>query len=254
MPKPPLTTRIWLPPGIPPTPRVREFLQLVFAEFRWFLPVRFGMAFLDGRLDPERPEYDVLLEFYEEYKTLCVTARTDRDFFLIFPAKPDDHPYAGGITWVTSATAASKKSWRAAHIEQVARIMRLVRSPLATAALDDDIERKTRLLIHDGISHVQSFTVRDYSEGLPGLSWRNFYGPPFVRLFGERLDALPPEFRQSLGDEFVLVQPYPLPAQAGTDEGNARERELISLLGPECFYDHEHHTLPSRRPVLEPLP
>jgi hypothetical protein len=33
----------------------------------------------------------------------------------------------------------------------------------------------------------------------------------------------------------------------------ARERELISLLGPECFYDHEHHTLPTRRPVLDAL-
>jgi hypothetical protein len=97
------------------------------------------------------------------------------------------------------------------------------------------------------------FTVRDYSEGLPGLVWRNFYGPPFVRMFGEHLDALPPECRQRLGEELVLVQPYELPTEAGTEAGTARERELISLLGPECFYDHEHHTLPTRRPVLDAL-
>ncbi|HYO57346.1 hypothetical protein [Archangium sp.] len=97
-------------------------------------------------------------------------------------------------------------------------------------------------------------TVRDYSEGLAGLVWRNFYGSPFVRMFGERLDALPPDCRQTLGEELVLVQPYELPTEAGTEAGKARERELITLLGPECFYDHAHHTLPTRRPVLAPSP
>ena len=29
--------------------------------------------------------------------------------------------------------------------------------------------------------------------------------------------------------------------------------DLITVLGPECFYDHEHHTLPTRRPVLDAL-
>ncbi len=95
--------------------------------------------------------------------------------------------------------------------------------------------------------------MRDYSEGLAGLFWRNFYGPPFVRMFGERLDALPAECRKPLGEDIVLVQPYALPTEAGTEAGRARERELISLLGPECFYDHEHHTLPTRRPVLDAL-
>ncbi|KFA93810.1 hypothetical protein Q664_07000 [Archangium violaceum Cb vi76] len=99
----------------------------------------------------------------------------------------------------------------------------------------------------------EEHTVRDYSEGLPGLVWRNFYGPPFVRMFGERLGALPAECRQTLGDDIVLVQPYELPTEAGTESGMAREREFISLLGPECFYDHEHHTLPTRRPVLDAL-
>jgi len=49
------------------------------------------------------------------------------------------------------------------------------------------------------------------------------------------------------------VQPYELPTEAGTEAGIARERELISALGPECFYDHEHLTLPTRRPVLDAL-
>jgi hypothetical protein len=92
------------------------------------------------------------------------------------------------------------------------------------------------------------FTVRNYSEGLAGLFWRNFFGPPFVRLFGERLASLPEDCSQSLGEELVLVQPYALPSDAGTEQGEARERALIAHLSPECFYDHEHHTPPTRLP------
>ncbi|HEX5753555.1 MAG TPA: hypothetical protein VFZ09_45595 [Archangium sp.] len=131
--------------------------------------------------------------------------------------------------------------------------MQLVQSPLAWCALESDIQRKTQRLEPEGIGSKLTFNLRDYSEGLPGLFWRNFYGPPFLRMFGERLDSLPAECRQNLGEDLVLVQPYELPTEAGTASGMARERELISLLGPECFYDHEHHTLPTRRPVLDSL-
>ncbi|KFA93807.1 hypothetical protein Q664_06985 [Archangium violaceum Cb vi76] len=144
----------------------------------------------------------------------------------------------------------------------MAELMRLVQSPLALAGLDTDLHGKQRRLVHKSIPQEtgkdftyseEEFTVRDYSEGLPGLFWRNFYGPAFLRMFGERLGALPAESRQNLGENLVLVQPYELPTAAGTESGMARERELISLLGPECFYDHEHHTLPARRPVLDAL-
>ncbi|WP_309897096.1 hypothetical protein [Archangium sp.] len=187
-------------------------------------------------------------------------ARTDRDFIWIRPPSTGAPPYTGSMSWLTSANSASKASWRAAHAQQVAEVMRLFQSPLALAGLDTDLRSKKWRLVHksmptehgkDFTYSEEEFTVRDYSEGLPGLVWRNFYGPPFVRMFGPRLDALPSECRMPLGEDLVLVQPYELPKAAGTEEGLARERELISLLGPECFYDHEHHTLPTRRPVLD---
>ncbi|WP_309888455.1 hypothetical protein [Archangium sp.] len=140
--------------------------------------------------------------------------------------------------------------------------MRLVQSPLAMAGLETDLHGKQRRLVHKSTPleggkeftwSQEEFTVRDYSEGLPGLVWRNFYGPPFVRMFGERLASLPPECREPLGEDLVLVQPYTLPREAGTEAGLAREREFIALLGPECFYDHERLALPTRRPVLDAL-
>ncbi|WNG49673.1 hypothetical protein F0U60_40305 [Archangium minus] len=139
--------------------------------------------------------------------------------------------------------------------------MRLVQSPLTLVGLETDLEGKQRRRVRKSIPteggeftySEDEFTVRDYSEGLPGLVWRNFYGPPFIRMFGQRLGSLPAECHKQFGEDIVLVQPYELPTEAGTETGIARERELISLLGPECFYDHEHRTLPTRRPVLDSL-
>ncbi|WP_224240572.1 hypothetical protein [Hyalangium gracile] len=234
---------------------MKELLQRIFHDYRWFKPTRYGRAFLNGKLEPERPDIDALVAFYEEYQNITIAAKTDRDFILIYPTKPGaEYPYVGSINWTTSVKEADKPKWRAAHLRQVQEVMSLVESPLAQAGPDDDFQRKTRRLVPnaDGFGQEQAITVRDFSEGLAGLYWRSFLGAPFLRLFGDRLDALPAECRQELGDEHLLIQPYELPTQAGTPEGDARERQLISLLGPEHFYDHERHLKATRRPQIGP--
>jgi hypothetical protein len=223
-------------------------LRRVFDEYCWFQPRRYGVALLDKWLDPKEIDYASLVAFYEARTTLCITARTDRDFFLFNPAKPDEPPYTGRLTWVTPTRKANRPSWRAEHVRQVDALMRLLKAPMAYAAWDEDLTPKTRRFIPDpsGFGQSRMVTVRDYSEGLAGVFWRNFYGPPFVQMFGERLTTLPGEFKQDLGEGIVLVQPYELPIQAGTTEGVAREREILEHLGPECFYDHERHLKPTR--------
>jgi hypothetical protein len=250
-----LKTKIHLPPVIPSAALVCRLLRLIFEEYRWFRPMRYGQADLDGKLDPERIDYDALGAFYVESRELFVAARTDRDFIMISPLLPvSEYPHTGVISWSTSVKEADKPRWRGAHLRQVQEIMSLVGSPLAYAGLADDVFRKTRRIVPspDGFGQVEQITVRDYSEGLAGLYWRNFLGAPFLQLFGDRLATLPAECRQELSDELVLVQPYELPTQAGTPEGDARERQLISLLGPECFYDHERQVKPTRRAELGP--
>jgi hypothetical protein len=248
-----LDTYIDLPPGRLSGELVREILDIVLRKYRWFEARRYGHADLDKSIDPDRLDLNPLIAHFEDRNSLCVAARTDRDFIWFSPTFHDSPPHAGHISWTTSVSSASKASWRAAHVQQVAELMRLVRSPLAVTGLEEDLDRKTRRWVREGAGETRVITVRDASEGLAGLFWRNFYGPPFVRMFGQRLDALSPECRRSLGEDIVLVQPYELPTEAGTEAGMAREHELISLLGPECFYDHEHHTLPIRRPVLGAL-
>jgi len=246
-------TRIALPPGLLSPTIVREVLRLGFEQYRWFAPMRYGTGVFWEKLDPKRLDVETLLAFYEENEVLCIAARTDQDFLWLSPARPESQRRFGQLALLTSPKAASKPSWRDAHLVQVVELMRLLHSPLAFAALTEDIERKTERLVPEEIGQRLDFTVRNYSEGLAGLFWRNFFGPPFVQLFGERLASLPPESRKELGHGLVLVQPYALPSDAGTPHGEARERALISHLGPECFYDHALHLKPTRLPVLPPL-
>ncbi len=244
-------TEIELPPGLLPTTVVREFLRLGLEQYRWFTPMRYGTGTLRHELDPKHIDFDALLAFYEERECLCIAAKTDQDFFYLSPARPESQRRIGRLNLHTRPKSANKPAWRAAHIEQVTELMRLLRSPYAFAGLDEDIESKTQRLVPEEVGQRLDFTVRNYSEGLAGLFWRNFFGPPFVRMFGERLASLPAEYRQDLGNGLVLVQPYALPSDAGTEQGNAQERSLIEHLGPECFYDHSRHLKPSRVPVLE---
>ncbi len=248
-----LSTEICLPPGPPSGAVIEEFLRLVFEKYRWFAPRRYGsFASWDEELDPNRIDYSALVALYEKHHSLSVAARTDKDFICIFPARADSPPYKGNISWDTSAKSAARGAWRTAYVEQISELMQLLRSPLASAGLHEDIERKTHMLVPEEIGSRLDFTVRNYSEGLAGLFWRNFFGPPFIHMFGERLASLPEDCRKSLGDGLVLVQPYELPSDAGTTHGDARERSLIEHLGPDCFYDHTHHLKPSRLPLLAP--
>jgi hypothetical protein len=246
-------THIALPPGLLSSTVVREILRLGLEQYRWFTPIRYGTGTLRHELNPNHIDVDVLLAFYEEHECLCMAARTDQDFFYFSPARPESQRRFGRLDIFTHPKVTHKPAWRAAHIQQVTELMRLLHSPLAFAGLAEDIESKTQRLVPEEVGQRLDFTVRNYSEGLAGLFWRNFFGPPFVRMFGERLASLPAEYRQDLGNGTVLVQPYPLPSEAGTEQGNAQERSLIEHLGPECFYDHARHLKPSRVPVLEPV-
>jgi hypothetical protein len=153
--------------------------------------------------------------------------------------------------------SARKPGWKEAHVEQIAHIMRLVDSPYATACwLEDDVNKTYREDPNPWGGTVLRVTATGYDKGLVGLFWRNFFGPPLVRFFGDRLKALPPDRARDLGGIW-LVEPYDFPEQAGTDEARARERELIQILGPECFYDHERDTkatLVIDLPVLDDQP
>ncbi|RKG84331.1 hypothetical protein D7V88_22170 [Corallococcus terminator] len=231
-------------------------VQRFFSEHRWFQPVRFGGGGLSERLAPGPFDPEALVARYDEFKSFMLGAKTDRDFLHFHPARHDRYPFTGKFTWMTSVAEAKKPGWREAHLRQVVEIMHLLGSPLVQAGLDADFNRKTQRIVpnEDGFGSTLIFNVRDYSEGLDGLYWRNIFGAPFVKLFGARLDAISPEQRQALDGGLVLVQPYELPSQAMTPDGDAAEARLIATLGPASFYDHQTNAMPLRVPDVSSLP
>jgi hypothetical protein len=143
---------------------VGEFLDLALRQFRWFEPRRYGSASLNEPIDPSHIDLGALIAYYEEHGTLYVAARTDRDFVSVYPTTTGAPPHTGSISWMTSASSASKYSWRAAHAKQVSEVMRLFQSPLAMAGLETDIHGKRWKLVHKSIPTEggKEFT---YSEG-----------------------------------------------------------------------------------------
>jgi hypothetical protein len=245
-----LNTVFALPPGGIPPGTIRELTRQFFSQGRWFQPVRYGGGGMrellaPGPFNPEGP-----LSYYDEFKSLFIGARTDRDFIHFAPARSEAHPFTGSFAWMTAVAESRKAGWREAHLHQVVEIMRLLGSPLAQSGLDDDFERKNWRWVpgEDGIGSSREFNLRDHSEGLSGLYWRNIFGLPFVDLFGSRLDAIPASQRQSLDGGLVLVQPYALPTQAMTPEGDAAEQQLITTLGPDAFFDLPTLRKPTRVP------
>ncbi|MFP2908183.1 hypothetical protein ACLESD_24650 [Pyxidicoccus sp. 3LFB2] len=231
---------------------MRELLRLAFKEYRWFEPAQDVFLGEDPNLKPGSTDFSAHLAYYDEAQHLSISDSREKDFLILSTSKRTEFPFVGSVSWSVSVDEQELAGWCSAHLQQVLELMRLVGASLAEAGTFEDTRRKEERFIPnpDGFGTEQTFTVRDPSEGLAGLYWRNFFGPPFVRMFGERLLSLPPSACQELGNGLVLVQPYELPTLAMTPEGDAAEERLITVLGPECFYDHRQHRKPTRVPEL----
>jgi len=250
----PSCTTVYLSPGSPPAVVVQKLLHLAFKEYRWFKPAPDRIFDEDASLGPDCLNYSARLAYYDRSHSVSISDRTQQEYLSVSTSARTEFPFVGRISWSVSVNEPNKVEWLDAHLRQVMEVMRLVGSTMAQAAMIDDVYRKEERFIpnSDGIGTTQTFTVRDPSEGLAGLFWRNVFGPPFARMFGERLQLLPPDTVRELGDGLTLVQPYALPTQAMTPEGDAAEARLITVLGPECFYDHQRHRKPTRVPDLSP--
>lgn len=251
-----LHTTFDLPPGFLTPEKVRTLLHLMFEEYQWIKPKRYGNVDTDLKLPSGRNFIDTLVSYYIDEQCLSLDSGSHCEWLSILPDRRDGRSYFGSITWATFVKPASYSPWRLAHIKQVFEIMKLLNSPLVLSALETDMENKFFQWIPDADNPditIHSPTVSSYAHGLAGLFWRNFYGPPFSQMFGERLNSLPQNNAQDFGDGYWLVEPYPLPTDVENDEGHNKEKRLIKLLNPKCFYNFETNTLPSVLPDLPEL-
>jgi hypothetical protein len=244
-----LSTGIFLPPGLVPGAKVREVLQLCLESYGWMKPVRYKDDWGWNPITRKRPFLNEVIERYERTGSLMLAGRTERQGLSMFSL-----PIYGGklSCWWPDDKLARSISSREEHVQQVARMMRLLDSPLAYSAIREDEARKTCWEMEGRFIRRSEF-ITDYSQGLMGVFWRTFLGPPFVRLFGDHLATLPPDSARRLGSDLWFIEPYLMPADALTEEGRLKERRIIQHLGAECFFDFERQTRPTRKPELPPL-
>lgn len=249
-----LDTVFYLAPGFLSVSRTKHLLQLIFDDFKWLTPMRYGTLHGDKKLPMCQSVTDFFTDYYDSEQRLAVEGKPRPSFILFLPDRRNNRSYYGKLYWSVPVSKGNNKKWRENHIEQVITVMKLINAPLVLSGRDSDLDRKfTQEIESPSGGTTERPTIRGYNQGLAGLFWRNFYGPPFSQMFGERLKNLPQDVGQDLGDNYWLVEPYALPTDIETDAGRNKEKELIKLLNPECFYDFETNTLPTIRPDLPEL-
>ena len=81
--------------------------------------------------------------------------------------------------------------------------------------------------------------------GIPGLYWLNLYGPQYAAWLGPQIAAVPGAVKP-IGNGSISIQFGDSPEGAETQDVLTREREAVTLLGWEKFFDVRQ---PERKPV-----
>lgn len=245
-----IMTEIRLPPGPLKEELVAELMDLLLREFAWVIPRRYGRLDTDlscGALERSLP---LLIQFLNEEGAIAVKGKGGE--LDVVPDQRAERTGIGYLAWFTDARHAVDEAWCERHIVQCSAVARLVESPLGYTCLSEDQSRNNRPIQKAGFTE-QVPRIRGYDEGLLGLYWRNFFGPPFTDLMREKLKSLPKDVARDLGEDYWFLEVEPDPVAAMSDEGRRRESELIAHLGPDLFYDMAAERLPTTRPTIKGL-
>jgi hypothetical protein len=98
---------------------------------------------------------------------------------------------------------------------------------------DDKVKMTTIQHPHFG----KTFLPIDFSKGLPGVYWGNFWGPPFVSQIGMEKLKLPPSYSTQVLDDggiLLLLDSSPLNYENASTRKSIKT--LRNYLGDELFY------------------
>ena len=261
----PLETVFRLRPGPLSVDQVRDALHGLITDLQW-RPERFGtLARCDNVVVGDGVAQ--MVELYARRGSLLIEGAEMEWFFL--PDRPGKRTALGTVSWSWHVGKKPTKNLVDSHLALAAKLATTLRSAYTRACLASDEWNKTkRIVLVDaksispnalpGTAKQEVPKVRTIRNGLDALYWRNILGPEFVAMFGDRLRSLPSDVAWDLGEGYWMVQPYATPADAATEQGRARELEIVAHLGPECFYDDAEERSPTCAPdfyeEVDPLP
>lgn len=207
--------------------------DLVLNQFQWVIPTRFSESEENYQAIGEDPVSDCMSLVQQERAEVVVKGRGGVINFLALSRTAKNSE--GSLTfWASSSTAFKRKDTLELEHELIA-VTKALHSPHA-AAYDDEVEDVRSLYdVHDPVDS------RDmgYKYGLLAPKWREVLGPQISSAMLGGLRKLEGLYSKNVGDGYWLLRTYESPEDGLTEEGRAREEEIVDVLGRRFFYDFQ---------------
>jgi hypothetical protein len=218
-----ILTRVALPPGEPSKRIAKELADVIVCEAKWIDPRKYPKQF-QGRVS----RTSSLVEGREGLEAMIGTrvgvgAEARGQYLAIAGAEMGGRfQYRKNIEYWSVSTHATLEL--PSHRDIVTRLMRLVRSPLACANIDDQTLS----------SPIES---EEYPFGLPYPRWRMWFGKEYADFLGrDKLASSPALLKEDLGDIF-FVQLFDDPFRWNEPAGREVAQKFMDYLGRDCFFD-----------------
>jgi hypothetical protein len=233
-----IITRIPLPPGPISVETCDQLLSLVIDELQWIRPSRFGHIMPQQTVPAdEREARASLLDTFKKENVLEIDAQKGKTTLSIVPDGKHERTPFSYVAWRTSETAPALRL--EAHRDGVARVMELLRAPLAMAAAEQAYRhfKSRRVPLPDIGGEEERPTVAGYHRGLEHPHWRMWFGAEYTEFLGrEVLQRAPAGVSQPL-DGIWFVQVLGKPEEWNQPSGKEAASRFASAVGKQVFYD-----------------
>lgn len=208
-------------------------LYLIFNKFNWIVPTRFSESEEGYQPTGDDPVSDCMSLYAGKGTHLDVKGKGGD---VMFGSSDRHEPDSTGVLtyWANSSKAFAKKDPEQIEVE-ILEVAKALHSPHA-AAYDDNIQQARNVYWNDNRRHVRS---HGYEFGLFVPRWRELIGPRMSAAMIDGLRRLEGGYSKDMGDGYWFLRPYDSPEDGLTEEGRAREEEIIDVLGRRFFYDFE---------------
>lgn len=233
-------------PGPVPRETLHALLEYLFHDAGWVTPKKFGAS--DDLVAAKEGTAEECLGALEHERSLNVKGGNGHISLLSdFPGRLSSF---GTFNWYPRSDKVLMKHFEEQGDSALCRVAKMLKSPLLQIGKESVKEARENREVpcpdDDDLEEV--FRISGYSDGILTLYWKNLFGPMFSSMMLDGLKKVEGQYATDLGDGYWMVTPYEDPELGLTAEGEAKEQELIKILGADMFYDFENEKKATRIP------
>lgn len=213
---------------------IKALLDICIRKGCFITPQKYGDYFADtkvkGKFDSS--DYKAIIEIFEKSGLLLLEHVKD---YLQIITEPDV-PYIDAVIF-----SSNKKNNVLINDTQLLDNIIDVLSPAVSFSATDDCIRESsrREIAMDGYTK-ETYTVKDYSEGLTNAYWRMWFSEEYVNFIGkDRLDNAP-TLISKYENGIYFVQLFEDPNDWNTPESIQAVEAFKDAVGRDMFYDPDN--------------